>query len=616
MEFSTSRLNRQCAIRPVLQLLVSKGLVAGAFLLILSSLCGQTTPTDTEKAIKDKLAAPPVFLDDQHQGPSLVPKDLPEHVAPFDCRATEAYLHQVRPGQYHYERAQRLLGLGLDIVGCEAFGLERFSKAGNPRFAADKAVKEAEAAAALPIGLEQWRPGALRYILMAAYSNAAEVYRKYGKAHKSVSDESTAAVFAEKFRGVKAQNDDAFPQTPSKGRTPLIDAVLNNDQVLASRLLHAGEDVNATDADHTTALRVAVAIGSTEIVQLLLDHGAKAGLPDEEGLTALMVACAMGRSRIVVALLAAGVDPNARADDGSTALLDTVTRIVLPAGRQSRRQLIRSLLDDKAQVNAADWEGVTPVIAAARTGDDELVSMLLEAGADLESSDQEGRTPLLEAIDKDNVEVVRLLLSKHAKVSVFDKNGSSPLTMAAGRGYPEGAEITKLLLNSGADANLANSVGWTPLMAAEGFVFKEPWGVSSHVITKELLACGANASARSKAGKTPLITAAGQYNHDDPSFLQELIDAGAEVNAADADGQTALMAAAEKGHVSKVRFLLGHGANVNARDKWGRTALQYSRPPKNDRDDDFPQCYDSVSSDDLKPNNSCDATRRLLKSRM
>ena len=96
--------------------------------------------------------------------------------------------------------------------------------------------------------------------------------------------------------------------------------------------------------------------------------------------------------------------------------------------------------------------------------------------------------------------------------------------MAAGRGYPEGVEITKLLLDSGTNPNAANSDGWTPLMSAEGFIYREPWGVSSHVITKELLARGAATNARSKTGTTPLIVAAGQPNHDDTSFLQELID--------------------------------------------------------------------------------------------
>ena len=229
------------------------------------------------------------------------------------------------------------------------------------------------------------------------------------------------------------------------------------------------------------------------------------------------------------------------------------------------------------------------------------------------AEDQLARTPLMDAIDEDDVQAVKLLLSKHVSVT---ESGNSPLIKAAGRGYPQGAQITKLLLDSGANPNAANSDGWTPLMSAEGFIFREPWGVSSHVITKELLARGADPNARSKTGTTPLIVAAGQPNHDDVSFLEELIDAGADPNAPDEDGKTALMSAAENGHVSKVRFLLENGASVNARDKSGKTALRYARPPRNKNDDDFPQCYESLSSDDLKPNNDCEATRRLLKSRM
>jgi hypothetical protein len=114
MESSPAGLSQPGVIRPVLYGPASKWIVPVAFLLIVSSCCGQNSATDADKAIQDKLAAPPVFLDAQHEGPNLVPKDLPEQIVPFDCRATEVYLHQVHPGQYHFERAQRLLGQGLD----------------------------------------------------------------------------------------------------------------------------------------------------------------------------------------------------------------------------------------------------------------------------------------------------------------------------------------------------------------------------------------------------------------------------------------------------------------------------------------------------------------------
>src|ERR1700722_18019947 len=107
------------------------------------SAFGQSPNPRQDQVIKDKLAAPPLFLDEQHPGPTMVPKDLPSGIFPFDCRATEAYLHRVRPGEYHFQRAQRLLGEGIDVIGCEAFGLERFHQDKSLLGSTDQAVREA-----------------------------------------------------------------------------------------------------------------------------------------------------------------------------------------------------------------------------------------------------------------------------------------------------------------------------------------------------------------------------------------------------------------------------------------------------------------------------------------
>jgi hypothetical protein len=64
------------------------------------------------------------------------------------------------------------LGQGIDIIGCEAFGLERFEHENSVFGPVDQAVLGAEAAVASPFGTEQWRPGALKYILMSSYKEA------------------------------------------------------------------------------------------------------------------------------------------------------------------------------------------------------------------------------------------------------------------------------------------------------------------------------------------------------------------------------------------------------------------------------------------------------------
>jgi ankyrin repeat protein len=580
------------------------------------SLNGQSQDPRQDQEIKDKLAAPPLFLDKQHSGPTLVPRDLPNWIFPFDCRATEAYLHRVRPGEYHFQRAQRLSGQGIDVIGCEAFGLERFGQANSVFGSIDQAVFEAEAAVASPFGTEQWRPGALKYVLISAYKAAAKTYLEEGKKKHSVSYLEQGNEYNRKLALLEKQSDQQSANQSTSERPPLLTAVLHNDLKQTERLLSASANINALDSDHTSALRLAVVAAGGEVVAFLLSKGAQPDVVDEEGVTALMDACSLGRGEVAVALIEAGANVNARAKDGATPLLAAVNHISLnESGRESRRVLAQKLIAKGASVDASDWEGTSPLLEAVRNGDTKLARLLLSVKAAIEVRDAKGQTPLLAAIEHDNVEMVKLLVENKANLTVFDKKGDSPLSKASQKGFAEGVQMTQFLLSAGADPNLAGESGWTPLMSAEAFNYREPWGVSSHIIVRELLKYGAKVNIRSRSGTTALIQAAGHPSRDDSSFMAELISAGADVNAADNDGETALMGAAENGHITKVKLLLANGARAGAKDKLGRTALQYARPPRNDHDDEFPQCYEKLSSDALKPTNDCVGTRKLLSAK-
>jgi ankyrin repeat protein len=578
------------------------------------SIVGQSPNPRPDQEIKDKLAAPPLFLDEQHPGPTMVPNDLPNGIFPFDCRATEAYLHRVRPGEYHFQRAQRLLGQGTDVIGCEAFGLERFKHV-NPAFGSvDQAVLEAEAAVASPFGTEQWRPGALKYVLISAYKASAKAYLQEGKKEHSASYVERGNEYNRKVALLEKQLDPQAANQSISERPPLLTAVLRNDFKETERLISTGADLNALDSDHTSALRLAVVAASGRMVAFLLSKGAQPDLVDEEGVTALMDACSLGREEVAATLIEAGANINAQAEDGATPLLVTIGHISLnESGRESRRLLAQSLIAKRASVSVSNWEGTSPLLAAVQSGDTNPAQLLLSAKADIEVKDAKGQTPLLAAVAHDNVEMMKLLVGNKANLAAFDKDGYSPLSEACQKGYPEGEQMTQFLLGAGADPNLAGESNWTPLMSAESFNYREPWGVSSHLIISELLKYGAKVNVRSRNGTTALIQAAGHPSRDDSSFIAELIAAGADVSAADNDGETALMAAAEHGHITKVKLLLANGAQVGMKDKLGRAALQYARPPRNDHDDEFPHCYETLSSTTLRPTNDCSGTRTILK---
>jgi hypothetical protein len=115
---------------------------------------------------------------------------------------------------------------------------------------------------------------------------------------------------------------------------------------------------------------------------------------------------------------------------------------------------------------------------------------------------------------------------------------------------------------SGEKVTDADASGWTPLMYAAG-----SYGNSG---MNEMLAAGADVNARSRRGETALMAAAAAGNAD-----KDLIKAGADVNAANDVGMTTLMLLVQRGESDEVATLLKAGANARIRDKAGRTSLDY-----------------------------------------
>jgi len=610
------------------------GVRFGAAVILIGSALpsfAQTADEKREQAIKDKLAAPPLFLDEKHPGPTLAPKDLPKHIFPLDCRASQAYLHRVSPGTYHFERAQYLLGQGPDFHACDIFGLDRFEKM-SELARAEQGLREAEAALQSGIGLDQWMPEAPRYVLNAAYKSLTEATQKAPseteRIRRVISDSRARMQKTQPSSGRNQASEmllraaaagdvpamrkfiagGADPNaTGAAKRTPLMYASMFGHLEAAKVLIEAGASVNSMDIDHTTALRLAVVTGHTEISSLLLSKGGDPDIQDEEGTTALMDASAMALTEIAASLIARGANVNRVANDGSTSLLDAVASFAGGPQGTVRNQMLQFLLAHGADVNQPDWSGTTPLMAAAARNDSQTVQILLKAGAKPEARNVDGYTPLLAAVKEDAVGVAETLLNSGANSNSRDTEGNTPLLMAVSKGYPQGLALTRLLISHGADLKARNKEGETVLIAAAGFVYREPWGAASQSIFEELLSRGADANASNDNGTTPLMVSAGTWGHDSPVFLGLLLNAHANINAANADGKTALMAASERGHVEKVKFLLSHGADISAKDKKGRVALDYAADYKSTNSSEYrPGCISSDWS-------NCAKTRDVLK---
>lgn len=239
---------------------------------------------------------------------------------------------------------------------------------------------------------------------------------------------------------------------------------------------------------------------------------------------------------------------------------------------------LRELLDNGINVNLAltseDYQdggleafqadaraGTTALIAAARNGQVETIKLLLAAGADPNLSMNDGRSPLHYAAVKCHIKVFVQLIEKGARIDGQSVRGSTPLHLASMR-CPD---VTRLLLEYGADPNVENVAGDTPLtLAVECFNAKN---------IKLLVDAGAIVDHKSSMdGGTALHLASTSISL---SCVIALLEAGADIEAKTKDSEmTPLMLAVDNANLELVKFLVEAGAKIAATDALGRTALQ------------------------------------------
>jgi len=185
------------------------------------------------------------------------------------------------------------------------------------------------------------------------------------------------------------------------------------------------------------ALIGAAGRGDLASVERLIREGASVSARDNRGRTALLAATHANHAGVARALIAAGADVNAKDDIQDSPFLY--------AGAEGRSEILKMMLAT-ADLKSTNRYGGTALIPAAHHGHPEAVRILLGTAIDKNHINKLGWTALLEAVilgdgGPVHTEIVRLLAEAGANVNLADKEGVTPLAHAKRRGFAEMVRI-------------------------------------------------------------------------------------------------------------------------------------------------------------------------------
>ncbi|MDR2759613.1 MAG: ankyrin repeat domain-containing protein [Spirochaetaceae bacterium] len=287
---------------------------------------------------------------------------------------------------------------------------------------------------------------------------------------------------------IKAGADINTPNAINR-KTPLHDAVRLGMSGFEKLLIENGADLEIRDSEGNTPIMEAFRAGLTGMVSYLADAGADPLVRDIRGNTPLHIAIAMERFDLVTLILGRGADIHAKNIEGKSSFEIALTKTNSP-------HIVWALLTTY-WIQSTDDLGQSPLHIAVQQGVPlSMLGLIMERGGKAASLDAQGRTPLRLAVDMAAWDTARFLVDNGSDVFAFARDGQSPALIALAKGKPamnalfggaairtwdsngdtilhhavryEGAgeETIRFLLELGADRNIRNQNGKSPLQIA------------------------------------------------------------------------------------------------------------------------------------------------------
>ncbi|KAL6605111.1 ankyrin [Neocallimastix sp. 'constans'] len=425
-------------------------------------------------------------------------------------------------------------------------------------------------------------------------------------------------------------------QCIENGLNPLFYAIDEKNQPLVHYLLNQGADLHFNSEQEGTALSHAIRSDEKSLIQYLIEQGANVHQLvkiDHRNGSPLVIAIHKGSSiDIIQCLLDRGADIHG--DDGE---LIPLNEAVL----HGNEAMVTYLIEHGADVNLMDEEGMTPLILSIKTKKESILTILINHGAKVNQPDSKGNTPLLHTIELSNPQTHNNRYPHEWRSTSFnhDQGFNSPeedslslerkqekminslITHGADiqkKGFgPEDIPIMKAILYNrpsiittlirhGVNGNLYDEIlGHTPLT----------WAIENKAV--EAVQClieeGVNINQYTpKHKRTPLMyvitlpltnkkiipttAAISTFTKEEEEeeaekeaekksqLLKLLLDHGADVNAVDDQGQTALILAMiiakeKEGSIREemIQSLIDYGADLHMKDNQGLSAFDYEQ---------------------------------------
>lgn len=351
--------------------------------------------------------------------------------------------------------------------------------------------------------------------------------------------------------------------TSNSGVTALWLAAGENKVAVLKTLLKKNADATVTRSDGITALMTASVAGHVEAIKLLLEDGADPIAVDADGLTALMNAAEKGATDVMKVLVAAVAKSNGSANDYVNTMSTTGFNALIIASAHGHTDSVKYLISEaNADVNLVHDNQVSALMYAAASGHVETMKALLKNDqVDINAVHTNGGSALVEACTAGASEAIAFLIENGADYNIIDNDGVTPLMAIAAQGDIGGVKtVIDALKNDKNDAQMKEHINLFSFSGGSAVMFAAAGGHSD--ATKDLIELGADVNAVAQAT---------------PSYLEKLavmIEEGTvDDNDPHVDGVTAAHVAAQGGHLECVNILIEAGADVTIQDDEDRTPL-------------------------------------------